>query len=436
MKAGHSLAAESARMLLMAGLICVLLFLGLQFALREGVYFYFSQPEAQEKEVLRQAQTFQKYITARNISSTDAGALTRWVEKHRFTLLEVYRDGTLIYTSVSRGDWEMRKGDNQQPHFQRLPYYSVEFADGPAQVMFYCNASALYYAWGSGIFLVVCVALFLALFLMGCRRIVRYLSLLISEIQAMEGGDLEHPITMQGQNELTVLAQCLDSMRLTLRRQQQQEAEAEAQMKTLITEMSHDLRTPLTTMLLYTEILRKHTYETDAQRDGYLAVLDTKAHQLKQLSDNLFEYALVTRDTAVALDAPAHFSQIFEEPLAELVDTLQQRGFSCVLELGSEDRLLQVNALYIRRILDNIGSNLLKYADPSQPILVRYLRENERVGLCFENRTLPCRTEKKSAHVGLVSIQTMMEKMHAESHVEQKPNTFCITLLFPVRQSG
>ena len=73
--------------------------------------------------------------------------------------------------------------------------------------------------------------------------------------------------------------------------------------------------------------------------------------------------------------APARFSQIFEEPLAEMVEMLQQRGFACALELGSEDVLLTVRAQYIRRILDNIGSNLIKYADPARPIEVRFLRQ-------------------------------------------------------------
>ena len=151
----------------------------------------------------------------------------------------------------------------------------------------------------------------------------------------MEGGDLDHPITVRGSDELTTLASSLDSMRLTLRQQHEDEAAAAAKVKSLITEMSHDLRTPLTTLLLYTEILRHHKYETEAQQDEYLAKIDGKARQIKQLSDNLFEYALVTRDTVVQLDAPARFSQIFEEPLAEMVEMLQQRGFACALELGS-----------------------------------------------------------------------------------------------------
>ena len=217
-----------------------------------------------------------------------------------------------------------------------------------------------------------------------------------------------------------------------LRQQQAEEAQAAAKVKSLITEMSHDLRTPLTTLLLYTEILRHHKYETEAQEDEYLAKIDGKARQIKQLSDNLFEYALVTRDTVVQLDAPARFSQIFEEPLAEMVEMLQQRGFACALELGSEDVLLTVRAQYIRRILDNIGSNLIKYADPARPIEVRFLRQEGRAGLVFRNHVLPAPPAVESTKVGLTSIETMMDKMHADCKIEQENEQFTMTLLFPV----
>lgn len=96
-------------------------------------------------------------------------------------------------------------------------------------------------------------------------------------------------------------------MRVTLRQQQEEEAQASAKVKNLITEMSHDLRTPLTTLLLYTEILRCRKYETSEQADNYLNKIDAKARQIKQLSDNLFEYALVTRDTVAVLDRPCTF---------------------------------------------------------------------------------------------------------------------------------
>ena len=203
-------------------------------------------------------------------------------------------------------------------------------------------------------------------------------------------------------------------------------------MKNLITEMSHDLRTPLTTLLLYTEIVRSRKYENDAQKDDYLNKIDTKARQLKQLSDNLFEYALVTRDTVVTLDPPAYFSRIFEEPLAEMVDTLQQRGFACALDLGSEDLMLTVKMQYIRRVFDNITSNAIKYADPGREISVTFRKEEKWVGLRFANHVLPGQHREESTQVGLTSIETMMEKMNAVCRVEQGTEQFAITLLFPI----
>ena len=194
--------------------------------------------------------------------------------------------------------------------------------------------------------------------------------------------------------------------------------------------MSHDLRTPLTTLLLYTEILQYHKYETPEQADNYLNKIDAKARQIKQLSDNLFEYALVTRDTVAVLDPPAHFSTVFEEPLTEMVETLQQRVFACALELGEEDVLLLVSGQYVRRILDNITSNLVKYADPCSDILVRFVQEEDRAGLCFENRVLPVPASSESTKVGLPSIETMMEKMQGICRIEQPEGIFRMTLLF------
>lgn len=192
------------------------------------------------------------------------------------------------------------------------------------------------------------------------------------------------------------------------------------------------VRIPLTTLLLYTEILRGHKCDTPEQEAYYLNKIDAKARQIKQLSDNLFEYALVTRDTVAVLDPPVHFSEIFEGPLTELVETLQQRGFACALDLGEEDLLLRVKGQYIRRILDNISSNILKYADPAQDIEVRFIREEGRAGLCFANGVVEDLHPEESTRVGLTSIETMMEKMNAEMRVEQGGGRFGITLLFPM----
>lgn len=84
----------------------------------------------------------------------------------------------------------------------------------------------------------------------------------------------------------------------------------------------------------------------------------------------------------------------------------------------------------MRRILDNITSNLLKYADPQSVVTVRFVQEDGTAGLCFENRVLPIPPAAESTKVGLTSIGTMMEKMHGVCRSEQPEGLFRMTLLF------
>ena len=424
--------AQFIRLLVFAGLGSLLLFATSRLAFRFALTAYVDQTNFIQRETARQLDEFQTFVTEENLSSKDVRPITDWVQKHNLTLLELYRDHVLVYSSFAPGREIKGEQDQRVPFYDWQPYATIHFADGDFEALLYCNTIRTYELLGTTVLLIFCLGLFLAVFLLGCRRIVRYICLLNDEIQAMEGGDLDHSITIQGSDELTTLASCLDSMRLTLRRQHQQEAETSAKVKNLITQMSHDLRTPLTTLLLYTEIVRCHKYQDEQQLQDYLAKIDRKARQIKHLSDNLFEYALVTRDSPVMLDQPASLSQIFEGPLAEMVDQLQQHGFICTLDLGSEDLSLTVYEPYIRRILDNITSNILKYADPAYPVSVTFVREEDDAGLAFANVTLSDTDSVESTKVGLVSIQTMMEKMHADSRAESDGRRFCITLLFPV----
>ena len=111
---------------------------------------------------------------------------------------------------------------------------------------------------------------------------------------------------------------------------------------------------------------------------------------------------------------------------------MQQRGFACALDLGTEDLMLTVKGSYIRRILDNISSNIVKYADPGQDIMVSFVREETSAGLAFANGVQPGAHPENSTRVGLTSIETMMKKMNARTRVEQSTEQFCITLLFPL----
>ena len=429
-----SLTAQFVRLLLGAGIACCILFLALRTAQDFGITYYDLHSDFRQRETNRRIEQFQAYVTEEHLSSGDREAISDWVSEQDFTLLELYRDQVLVYSSFVPDQNDIGHEGKPTPFYDWMPRAGVIFADGELQALLYYDPVLALRNSCTKWLIIFCVCLFLVIFLLGCRRIVQYICLLSQEVQVMESGDLSRPVTVRGSDELTALASCLDSMRLTLGQQRRQEAETSARVKELITQMSHDLRTPLTTLLLYTEIVAGGKYHSQAQLAEYLTKIDTKARQIKQLSDNLFEYALVTRDTVVTLDRPVPFSQIFEEPLAEFAEQLGQRGYGCLLDLGEEDVVLQVYRPYIRRIFDNIASNILKYADPAHPVQVCFEREGEQAGLAFANVPLPPESGgAESTKVGLVSVRTMMEKMQAEVRVSQTARRFCITLLFPVK---
>lgn len=75
------------------------------------------------------------------------------------------------------------------------------------------------------------------------------------------------------------------------------------------------------------------------------------------------------------------------------------------------------------------------YRFATQDISIRFVKENGKAGLAFENAVLPGQHRTDSTKVGLTSIETMMEKMHAACRIKQSGERFCITLLFPIALS-
>ena len=150
--------------------------------------------------------------------------------------LYLYRGQTLVYSSFAPkgGIPEKTERDpgDRVAFYEWSPGYTLNFADGEAEALLYYNGLNDYYSTGCDILNMLCLLWwFLDFFLFNSRKIIRYILQLSEEIQAMEGGDLEHPITVRGRDEMTTLASCLDSMRLTLRQQQEEEAQASAKVK-------------------------------------------------------------------------------------------------------------------------------------------------------------------------------------------------------------
>lgn len=434
----HSLYFKLAGLLLAAVAVSGLFFVVINYAGEQMITKIFSDSSHIEKLSEAYIQDLQDYIDETKAASNDSEKLTEWVRKQKIVSIQVYKDEILTYDS-NYPDAAVEDAEAEGAYYEWEYYYTAEFADGTADVFLYGFFSYPLYSYAMTAEILLAVILLVAIVILGIREPVRYIGRLKAECEILGSGDLDYQVTVQGKDELSLLARGLDNMRMALRESNEKEAELTAANRRMITEMSHDLRTPLTSLLIYTEILGKKAAKDPRQAMEYVRKIEKKARQIKRLSDNIFEYALITEETLAELGEPQTLRELFYDPLSEMTAYLGERGYTVELRpdtgSGSERRQIRVNEEYINRIMDNIVSNIEKYADKSMPVRIETIYTEEYGGLAFRNG-ISCSTEDRrktegSTNIGLHNVEKMMKNMDGYFRVKQTENIFEITLIFP-----
>ena len=434
----HSLYFKLAGLLLAAVAVSGLFFVVINYAGEQMITKIFSDSSHIEKLSEAYIQDLQDYIDETKAASNDSEKLTEWVRKQKIVSIQVYKDEILTYDS-NYPDAAVEDAEAEGAYYEWEYYYTAEFADGTADVLLYGFFSYPLYSYAMTAEILLAVILLVAIVILGIREPVRYIGRLKAECEILGSGDLDYQVTVQGKDELSLLARGLDNMRMALRESNEKEAELTAANRRMITEMSHDLRTPLTSLLIYTEILGKKAAKDPRQAMEYVRKIEKKARQIKRLSDNIFEYALITEETKAELGEPQTLRELFYDPLSEMTAYLGERGYTVELRpdtgSGSERRQIRVNEEYINRIMDNIVSNIEKYADKSMPVRIETIYTEEYGGLAFRNG-ISCSTEDRrktegSTNIGLHNVEKMMKNMDGYFRVKQTENIFEITLIFP-----
>ena len=391
---------------------------------------YYASSGYEKMQDQKYLSRLQSYISENQVSYKDTEKLKKWVKKQQILILRVYVNDKKVFDS-DYPDKELWEEDIESDEYDWETYYSVKFADGTARIGIIGFYEYQLYTYVFVTELASSFVLFLALVLLGIRKKMKYISKLSDEIEILEGGSLDYKISVKGKDELSVLAEGLENMRLSFLDMINQETQMVSENNRIITEMSHDLRTPITSIMLYAEILKKGNYKNERQQMEYLEKIDKKARRMKQLTDHLFEYALVSGGKEIELESPETCEVIFYDLLSETCSYLMQKGFETDFQVEWPEKNMRVYTEYIVRILDNISSNIIKYADPQYKICISSVCEGNMIGFGFENRVLLLEEKNDSTGVGLQSIKNMMKKMYGDCRIMQENEHFSIKILFP-----
>ncbi len=425
-----SLSAQLAQLVAVALLISAALFAAVYIAGNLLINRYLEETDYVRSKNAFYVEKLQEYVDKNDISSTDSDMLEKWVRKEEIVGFEIYKGNTWLYTTSGP-----RSGEITERDMRGASELEVMFGDGVFNVLIYGSYTYKFYYYALAGELIFCFFVFFVIMMFGIRRAISYVQTLKNEVEILEGGDLQHSISMKWNNELTDLAYSVECLRRSVLEQFEREEELKKLNNKMIADMSHDIRTPLTTVMIYQEAIKYKKYEDEKELAQYIDRINDKLEQIRTLTDTIFEYSLekVARDQQASLKGG--FRDIMYDVISEVVECLGQRGFEVSSDMNWENSEISVYREDIDRIMNNILSNIFKYADENRPVNVRTVSDESYVGVMFENRIPVLERERsespeKGSRIGINNVMNMMERTGGRCEVISEDDRFAISILF------
>ena len=219
-------------------------------------------------------------------------------------------------------------------------------------------------------------------------------------------------------------------MRKTLIKKEENEKKMNKNQNKLVLAMAHDLRTPLTSLITFLEIAIKKSANNENQE--YIQKSYQKANQIRELTDQLFDFFLIQKQEKIELDPPANAEYALGEYLSEFCAFVEAEGYQVIVKnMEWGEAKVQVYHRYIGRITDNLVSNIKKYADKDYPIILEMKNNENTIQIVFENQKNTKKEYVKGTGIGIQNIKNMMEQMKGESEIINNENRYAIVLSFP-----
>ena len=156
-------------------------------------------------------------------------------------------------------------------------------------------------------------------------------------------------------------------------------------MKTeLITNVSHDIKTPLTSIINYVDLLEKENIDNENIKK-YLEIIDNKSQKLKKLTEDLVEASKASSGNIKLNIERINLDELIKQEIGEFEDKFNKIGLTTIIDIKDKNIYINADGRYIARVLDNIFSNISKYALENSRVYIDVNKENDNVLVTFKN---------------------------------------------------
>lgn len=235
------------------------------------------------------------------------------------------------------------------------------------------------------------------------------------------------------------LANAINVQLRKLRMERHRFMHGDMELKNAVTNISHDLRTPLTAICGYLDLLEQEEKSEAACR--YIEIIRNRAEILTQLTEEFFRYSvIITTENNVSRE-PVAVNEVLEESIAAFYTALSERNITPVIQMPEEKVIRTLDRSALSRVFANLLHNAIKYSDGDLDITLSEAGEiifsnmaselNEvQVGRLFD-RFYTVEAARKSTGLGLAIARTLIEQMGGFISAKYEDNRLSIRILFP-----
>ena len=272
----------------------------------------------------------------------------------------------------------------------------------------------------------------LALYLLSLRRAIREVA---DELEEKLQTDTNTLIAIStGDRAVRALAARINTQLRALRRERLRLQNGDAQLKATVTNVSHDLRTPLTAICGYLDLLEQEPHSENSRR--YLAGIRERTEAMRALTEELLQYSVVTSVPDTLNCEPVSVNDILEQSLAGFYGVFSGRGIAPIIQMPEQPVIRTLDAAVLRRVFGNILSNAAKYSDGDLTVnltpegTVTFTNHARGFGRVqaerLFDRFFTVESASGSTGLGLSIARQLTEKMGGQITAEYQDESLCV----------
>ena len=212
-----------------------------------------------------------------------------------------------------------------------------------------------------------------------------YLSYIMDGTQRIKNGDIHHKLQLIGEDNFTTLADNINNIRDGLDKAIDSQLRSERMKSELITNVSHDLKTPLTSIINYIELIKKEENITPEYLKDYVNVLDSKSKRLKVLIEDLFEASKASSGNIELNMEKIDIIQLLRQSIGELEEKLSEANLDLKINVPEDKVYVRADGRRLYRVLENLLSNISKYSLANTRVYIDITEVEGRVKLIMKN---------------------------------------------------